>query len=132
MSSIFTKIIERQIPAHIVAESEDAIAFLDINPLTEGHTLVIPKQEVDCLFDLEDDLYTSLQLFAKKVAKSMKQVTGKRIGTAVMGLEVPHAHIHLIPFTQMSELNFTNPKLKLSEEKLAEIAEEIRLAFTKA
>ncbi len=132
MSSIFTKIIERQIPAHIVAESEDAIAFLDINPLTEGHTLVIPKQEVDYLFDLEDDLYTSLQLFAKKVAKSMKQVTGKRIGTAVMGLEVPHAHIHLIPFTQMSELNFTNPKLKLSEEKLAEIAEEIRLAFTKA
>lgn len=129
MSSIFTKIIERQIPAHIVAETDDAIAFLDINPLTGGHTLVVPKKEVDYLFDLDDALYSSLQLFAKRVAKSIKQVSGKRIGTAVMGLEVPHAHIHLIPFTKMSELNFANPKLKMTEEKLAETAEKIRLAF---
>ena len=131
MSSIFTKIIEREIPAHIVAETDNVIAFLDINPLTEGHTLVIPKKEVDYLFDLDDALYSSLQLFAKKVAKSIKDVTGKRIGTAVMGLEVPHAHIHLIPFTQMSELNFANPKLKMTEEALAKTAAKIRLAFAK-
>ncbi len=131
MSSVFTKIIEREIPAHIVAETDNVIAFLDINPLTEGHTLVIPKKEVDYLFDLDDALYSSLQLFAKKVAKSIKDVTGKRIGTAVMGLEVPHAHIHLIPFTQMSELNFANPKLKMTEEALAKTAAKIRLAFAK-
>lgn len=130
MSSIFTKIIEREIPAHIVAEDEDNIAFLDINPLSVGHTLVIPKREVDYLFDLEDDVYTSLNLFAKKVAIAIKQVTGKRIGTAVIGLEVPHAHIHLIPFTQMSELNFANPKLKLSSEELAQTAAQINRAYS--
>ncbi|MCK5209897.1 MAG: HIT family protein, partial [Cyclobacteriaceae bacterium] len=117
MSSIFTKIIERQIPAHIVAEDSENIAFLDINPLSTGHTLVIPKKEVDYLFDLEDEIYTSLNLFAKKVAIAIKKVTGKRIGTAVIGIEVPHAHIHLIPFIQMSELNFANPKLRLSSEE---------------
>jgi len=122
MSSIFTKIIDRQIPAHIVAEDDENIAFLDINPLSIGHTLVIPKKEVDYLFDLDDEQYTSLNLFAKKV-------TRKRIGTAVIGLEVPHAHIHLIPFTQMSELNFANPKLRLSSEELADTARRIQKEF---
>ncbi len=130
MSSIFTKIIERQIPANIVAEDQDNIAFLDINPLSVGHTLVIPKKEVDYLFDLNDDAYTSLNLFAKKVAIAVRQVTGKRIGTAVIGLEVPHAHIHLIPFTQMSELNFANPKLSLSSEELAQTAAQINKAYS--
>jgi histidine triad (HIT) family protein len=130
MNSIFTKIIERQIPAHIVAEDKDNIAFLDINPLSVGHTLVIPKKEVDYLFDLDDELYTSLNLFAKKVAIAIKKVTGKRIGTAVIGLEVPHAHIHLIPFTQMSELNFANPKLSPSSEELALTAEQINKVFS--
>ena len=129
MSSIFSKIIDRQIPAHIVAEDGENIAFLDINPLSEGHTLVIPKKEIDYLFDLDDETYTSLNLFAKKVAVAIKKVTGKRIGTAVIGIEVPHAHIHLIPFTKMSELNFANPKLKLSNEELAQTAERIRAAF---
>jgi len=130
MSSIFTKIIERQIPAHIVAEDDENIAFLDINPLSIGHTLVIPKKEVDYLFDLDDEQYTSLNLFAKKVAVAIKKVTRKRIGTAVIGLEVPHAHIHLIPFTQMSELNFTNPKLRLSSEELADTARRIQKEYS--
>ena len=129
MSSIFTKIINRDIPAHIVAEDDDNIAFLDINPLSVGHTLVIPKTEVDYLFDLEDDTYSSLNLFAKKVAVAIKKVTNKRIGTAVIGIEVPHAHIHLIPFTKMSELNFANQKLRLLTEELAETASKIREAF---
>lgn len=129
MSSIFTKIIERQIPAHIVAEDDNNIAFLDINPLSVGHTLVIPKKEVDYLFDLEKEDYVSLHVFAKKVAAAVKKVTGKRIGTAVIGLEVPHAHIHLIPFTKMSELSFENPKLKLSSEELAVTAEKIQEAL---
>lgn len=130
MSSIFSKIINRQIPAHIVAEDNDNIAFLDINPLTVGHTLVIPKNEVDYLFDLDDEIYTSLNLFAKKVAIAIKQVTGKRIGTAVIGLEVPHAHIHLIPFTRMSELNFENKKLRLTSEELAQTAGQIKAIFS--
>lgn len=130
MSSIFTKIIERQIPAHIVAEDDDNIAFLDINPLSVGHTLIIPKKEVDYLFDLEDSLYSSLNLFAKKVAIAIKKVTNKRIGTAVIGLEVPHAHIHLIPFVQMSELSFANPKLNLSSEELTETASLIKAALS--
>lgn len=129
MSSIFTKIIERQIPGHIVAEDEQHIAFLDINPLSVGHTLVIPKKEVDYLFDLDDELYSSLNLFAKKVAAALKKVTGKRIGTAVIGIDVPHAHIHLIPFKTMDELNFANPKLKLSSEEMAETAASISKAF---
>lgn len=125
MSSIFTKIIKREIPAHIVAEDEMNIAFLDINPLTVGHTLVIPKKEVDYIFDLDEETYTSLNLFAKRVAVAINKFTKKRIGTAVIGIEVPHAHIHLIPFTQMSELNFANPKLKLNSEELANTAKEI-------
>ena len=132
MSSIFTKIINRDIPAFIVAEDDDNLAFLDINPLSVGHTLVVPKTEEDYLFDLEDDKYTALNLFAKKVAVAIKKVTGKRIGTAVIGLEVPHAHIHLIPFTKMSELSFENPKLKLTNEQFSETATKIREAFNEA
>ena len=132
MSSIFTKIINREIPAYIVAEDDDNLGFLDINPLSVGHTLVVPKTEEDYLFDLEDDKYTALNLFAKKVAIAIKKVTGKRIGTAVIGLEVPHAHIHLIPFTKMSELSFENPKLKLTNEKFIEIATKIQEAFKEA
>jgi histidine triad (HIT) family protein len=129
MSSIFTKIINRQIPAFVIAEDNDNIAFLDINPLSIGHALVVPKKEEDYLFDLDDDKFMSLNLFAKKVARALKVVTGKRIGTMVMGLEVPHAHIHLIPFTQMSELNFANPKLELTNEVFAGTAAEIGKAF---
>ncbi len=132
MSSIFTKIINREIPAFIVAEDDENLAFLDINPLSVGHTLVVPKREEDYLFDLEDDEYLSLNLFAKKVARAIKAVTGKRIGTAVIGIEVPHAHIHLIPFTKMSELNFENPKLKLTNEEFSETATKIKEAFQKS
>lgn len=131
MSTIFTKIINREIPAFIVAEDDDNLAFLDINPLSVGHALVVPKSETDYLFDLDDDAYTSLNLFAKKVALAIKKVTGKRIGTAVIGLEVPHAHIHLIPFTKMSELNFSNPKLKLTNEEFAETSVNILEEFNK-
>mgnify|MGYP001076458363 FL=1 len=127
MSSIFTKIINREIPAHIVAENETALAFLDIRPLTKGHTLIIPKTEVDYLFDLDDTTYTELNLFAKKVALGLQQaVPCVRIATAVIGLEVPHAHIHLIPISKMSDPNFSNPKLEIPEEEMKLIAEAIR------
>lgn len=130
MASIFTKIINREIPAHIVAEDESNIAFLDINPLTVGHTLVVPKKEVDYIFDLDDETYIALNLFAKRVAIAIKKVIPeKRIGTAVVGIEVPHTHIHLIPFSRMSELNWSNPKLKLSDEALADTARKIREAY---
>jgi len=125
MSSIFTRIIKREIPAYIIAEDVDNVAFLDISPLTKGHVLVVPKMEVDYIFDLPEHHYLSLHRFSAKVAKAIKIVTGKRIGTAVIGLEVPHAHIHLIPFTKMSELNFANAKLQLSKEEMSEIATEI-------
>ncbi|MEM8969935.1 MAG: HIT family protein [Bacteroidota bacterium] len=129
MSSIFTKIINREIPGYIVAENDHAIAFLDIRPLTKGHTLVVPKQEVDYFFDLEDEGYTKLNLFAKRVAIGLKKVINcQRIATAVIGLEVPHAHIHLIPINSMSDANFSNPKLNLSDDEMAHIATEIRSA----
>lgn len=127
MSSIFTKIINREIPAHIVAENDTALAFLDIRPLTKGHTLVIPKQEVDYLFDLDDSTYTALNLFAKQVALGLqKAIPCQRIATAVIGLEVPHAHIHLIPINKMSDANFSNPKLELPDAEMKQIAEAIR------
>lgn len=126
MASIFTKIINREIPAHIVAEDERHLAFMDINPLTKGHTLVIPKKEVDYIYDLEDGDLTELHLFAKKVAKGIESVIPcERIGVTVMGLEVPHAHIHLIPIKSMDDMNFSRPKLSLSQEQLAEIAANI-------
>jgi len=130
MASIFTKIINREIPAYIVAEDDDNIAFLDINPLTKGHTLVIPKKEEDYIFDLDDRSYTALNLFAKRVALAIQRVIpDKRIGTAVVGIEVPHAHIHLIPFSSMSELNWSNPKLSLSKEVFEDISAKISRAF---
>jgi histidine triad (HIT) family protein len=109
-----------------VAENANYLAFLDINPLAKGHTLVIPKKEVDYIFDLDDDLLSGLHLFAKKVAKAIdRSVDCKRVGVAVIGLEVPHAHIHLVPLNNIGDLNFGNPKLDLSQEELKTIAEKI-------
>ncbi len=126
MASIFTKIINREIPAYIIAEDEKHLAFLDINPLTLGHSLVIPKVEVDYIYDLEDDVLASLHLFAKKVAKGIEStVKYERIGVAVMGLEVPHAHIHLIPMNNMSDMEFSKPKLVTSKEEMKELSENI-------
>ncbi len=125
--SIFTKIINREIPGHIVAENEHAIAFLDIRPLVKGHTLVVPKREVDYYFDLDEDLYLELNRFARQVAIGLKKaVPCKRIATAVIGLEVPHAHLHLIPINSMDDANFSRPKLQLSDEEMAEVADRIR------
>ena len=130
MASIFTRIINREIPAHIVAEDERYIAFLDINPLTIGHTLVVPKKEVDYLFDLDDDTLAGMNVFSKKVAIAIKKaVPCLRIGVEVIGLEVPHAHVHLIPMNRTEDLNFMRPKLKPTKEELTEVAERIRKAF---
>lgn len=130
MASIFSRIISREIPAYIVAEDESFIAFLDINPLMKGHTLVVPKKEEDYLFDLPDETLSGAILFSKKVAKAIKNsIPCLRVGVAVLGLEVPHAHIHLVPMNSMSDVNFANPKLKLSKEELTEIAAAIKKAF---
>lgn len=127
MPSIFTRIINREIPGHVVAEDDHYFAFLDINPLVTGHTLVIPKKEVDYIFDLDDNELAGLHLFAKKVALAIKKaVPCNRVGVCVMGLEVPHAHIHLIPMKDMDDMNFRNPKLSLTSEQLAKIAADIR------
>ena len=127
MESIFSKIVAGEIPAHKVAETLEYLAFLDINPLTEGHLLVIPKKEVDYLFDLDSETYVGLMMFAQIVAVGLKKAMPcERIGLSVIGLEVPHAHIHLIPMNTIDDMNFSRPKLKLSEERLTEIAETIR------
>ncbi len=126
MTSIFTRIVNGEIPCYKIAETENCLAFLDINPLREGHTLVIPKQEVDYLFDLEDEVYSELQFFAKKVARAIDQVIPcERVGVAVLGLEVPHAHIHLIPINGIHDIDFSRPKKQLSQEEFTEIAEKI-------
>ncbi len=128
--TIFSKIAAGEIPAYKVAESNDFLAFLDINPLTEGHLLVIPKKEVDYLFDLDDETYTGLQVFTKIVAVALKDaIPCKRIGVVVMGLEVPHAHIHLIPMNMPDDINFTNSKLKFSPEEFEATALKIREAL---
>jgi histidine triad (HIT) family protein len=133
MPSIFTKIINRDIPGYIVAEDDQHIAFLDIMPLVKGHVLVVPKEEVDYIYDLDDELYTSLHLFARKVAKAQESViTCTRIGVAVIGLEVPHVHIHLVPLRSMDDINFSRPKLKLAKEEMEEIAVKISKAFEQA
>ena len=122
MSSIFTKIINGEIPAYKIAEDENFVAFLDAMPLVKGHTLVIPKKEVDLIFDLETEEYKNLWAFAQKVAKKVKSaIPCVRVGVAVVGLEVPHAHIHLIPLNKVEEMNFKNERLKLSEEEYSEI-----------
>lgn len=128
MESIFSKIVAGDIPAHKVAETVDYLAFLDINPLTEGHLLVIPKKEVDYIFDLDSETYVGLMMFAQIVAEGLKKaIPCERVGMTVIGLEVPHAHIHLIPIKTMDDMNFSRPKLKLSEERLSEIAHAIRV-----
>ena len=127
MATIFTKIIKREIPAYIIAEDADFIAFLDIMPLAKGHVLVIPKVEVDYIFDLEDKVLAGLHVFAKKVAIAIdKTIKCTRVGVAVIGLEVPHVHVHLVPLRSMDDINFSRPKLKLSAEEMSEIAERIR------
>ena len=130
MSSIFTKIIQGEVPCYKIAEDENCFSFLDINPLGKGHTLVIPKQEVDYLFDLDEELYGQLFRFARRVAAAIeKTIPCERIGVAVVGLEVPHCHIHLCPINSLNDLDFSNPKLQLSKEEFEEIAEGIRSNF---
>jgi len=130
MASIFTKIINREIPAYILAEDERYIAFLDINPLVLGHALVVPKQEVDFIFDLDDDTLGGITVFAKKVAHAIKKaVPCRRVGVAVVGLEVPHVHVHLIPMNSMNDINFTRPKLTPSATELTQVADAIRNAI---
>jgi len=126
MSSIFSKIVAGEIPSYKVAEDENHLAFLDINPLHEGHTLVIPKQETDYLFDIEDDQYSKLWLFAKKVAHALgKAIPCERIGVAVIGLEVPHAHIHLVPINGVHDIDFSKPKLQFTKEEFEATAKKI-------
>ena len=126
MASIFTKIINKEIPCYKVAETENCLAFLDVFPLVAGHTLVIPKEEIDYIFDVEDDLLAELTVFAKNVAKAVElAITCKRVGAAVIGLEVPHAHIHLVPLNKMDDINFSRPKISLSEVEMKLIQEKI-------
>ncbi len=123
MPSIFTRIINGEIPCYKVAESEHFLAFLDINPVAKGHTLIVPKEEVDYLFDLDGGTLAGLMLFAKKVARALdKSIACKRVGVMVIGTEVPHAHVHLIPFQRESQMSVAAPKLKFSDEEMAEIA----------
>lgn len=130
MSSIFTKIINQEIPSYKIAEDEHFYAFLDINPNAKGHTLVIPKKEVDKLFDLDSETYTGLMNFARKVAKALeKTIACSRIGMTVIGLEVPHAHVHLIPINRISDINFTSKKLKMQHEDFVKLAAEIASNF---
>ncbi|WP_426062905.1 HIT family protein [Flavobacterium sp. DSP2-3-1] len=126
MSSIFTKIINGEIPCYKIAEDENFLAFLDVNPNAKGHTLCIPKQEINKIFEMEDDLYAGLMQFSKKIAIALeKTVPCKRIGMAVVGLEVPHAHVHLIPLNEMDEMRFHN-KVSLSKDEFEALAESIK------
>ena len=132
MATIFSRITAGEIPSYKIAEDDRHFAFLDINPVAPGHTLVIPKQETDYIFDLNDDDYASLQLFAKRVAEAMRRAMPcKRIGVAVMGLEVPHTHIHLIPINAESDMNFFKEKLSLPADEMASIASRIAGEFKK-
>jgi histidine triad (HIT) family protein len=132
MASIFSKIVSGEIPAHVVAETTEFLAFLDVNPLVMGHVLVIPKKEVDYIFDMDDESYFGLTLFAKIVAKGLKEAFPcKKVGVAVIGLEVPHVHIHLIPMNNVSDMNFSREKLKPSQEELAEAAVKIKTVLGK-
>jgi len=126
MASIFTKIVNKEIPSYKIAENDKFYAFLDIFPLAKGHTLVIPKEEVDYLFDIDDTVLAEMMVFAKKVAKALEQtIDCKRVGVAVLGLEVPHAHIHLVPLNSEADINFSNPKKTFTPEEFKEIAERI-------
>ncbi len=130
MASIFTKIINGEIPSYKIAESEDFYAFLDVFPVAKGHTLVVPKKEIDQFFDLDDELLSRIMPFAQRVAKALKAtIPCKRIGVSVIGLEVPHAHVHLVPINQMSDISFEKAKLKFSEEEMEALAKAIRANF---
>ncbi|MBL4755101.1 MAG: HIT family protein [Flavobacteriales bacterium] len=130
MSSIFSKIAKGELPSYKIAETATCFAFLDINPIAEGHVLVIPKKEVDYLFDIEDELYQDLMLFSKNVARAIRTIIPcERIGVAVIGLEVPHAHVHLIPIFNVHDIDFSRPKLSLSEEALKDTSNKISEAF---
>jgi histidine triad (HIT) family protein len=130
MASIFTRIINGEIPSYKVAESEACYAFLDINPLVKGHTLVIPKKEVDYIFDVDDESYSELMLFAKRLGKAIEKVVPcERIGVTVIGLEVPHAHVHLIPINALNDMNFAKPKVQMSSDELKTLASAIAEAF---
>jgi len=129
MAGLFSRIAAGEIPSYKVAENEDFFAFLDINPLAKGHVLVIPKQEIDYIFDIEDEMYKNLWLFAMKVAKAVKQIVPCiKVGVAVIGLEVPHAHIHLVPLNTMDDINFSRPKLTFPADEMKELAEQISKA----
>jgi histidine triad (HIT) family protein len=131
MSSIFSKIIAGEIPAYKVAETDQFIAFLDILPLAKGHVLCIPKKEIDYIFDMEDTDYLALMHFSKKVAKGIKQVIPcKKVGVAVIGLEVPHAHVHLIPMNTVQDMNFSNPRLTFTQEEYLQLVETISAAIS--
>ena len=133
MASVFTRIVNGEIPCYKVAEDDNYLAFLDINPLKEGHTLVIPKKEVNFIFDLDDDLHGGLWNFASRVGKAIaKVIPCERIGITVIGLEVPHAHIHLIPLTSMYDMDFRRPKLSFSPEEFKEVAGRIAGAMEMA
>jgi histidine triad (HIT) family protein len=126
MPSVFSKIVNREIPANIIFEDDHFMAFLDINPLVAGHTLVIPKEEVDYIFDLDPEVLSGLMVFAQKIARAIDQwTTAQRVGVAVIGLEVPHAHIHLVPINGIFDIDFSKPKLKFSSEEFKTIAAEI-------
>lgn len=129
MASIFTKIIKGEIPAHIIEENERFMAFLDVNPLREGHTLVIPKKEIDYIFNVPDEDLGDMMLFAKKIAAKIEKVFPcERIGVTVIGLEVPHAHIHLIPINSLHDMDFKQKKLSIPQDRMKEIAEKIKKA----
>lgn len=132
MATLFTKIVKGEIPCYKVAETESFFAFLDISPLTKGHTLVIPKVETDYIFDMNDKLFADLHVFSKKVAIAIEKViTCQRIGVAVIGLEVPHVHIHLVPINNVDDINFSRPKLKILPDEMREIASAIQSEFDK-
>jgi len=127
MATIFSRIVSGEIPAYKIAEDENYLAFLDIFPLAKGHTLVIPKKEVDYIFNMEDDLFEGLHRFSKKIAKALqKSVVCERIGVAVIGLEVPHAHIHLIPINNVDDINFSRPKLQFNKEEYEKIVADVK------
>ena len=130
MATIFSKIVQGEIPCYKIAEDERYFAFLDINPLSIGHTLVVPKKEIDYIFDLDDELLSGLTVFAKKVALAIEKVIDcKRIGILVLGLDVAHAHVHLIPINKVGDINLANPKLKFSKEEFEDFAARIRGAY---
>ena len=130
MPTIFSRIVSGEIPSYKIAEEKDFLAFLDINPLASGHTLVVPKKEIDYLFDMDDEMLAGMMVFAKRVARAIeKAVPCKKVGVAVLGLEVPHAHIHLIPINDLGDINFNKPKLVFTPEEFKATAEKIRLSL---